>query len=177
VDNPVTYFDVSVNLTPCEALPEVVAPAPTLGQIKALQDKLLDLSGGELWEGAPQHYFADGMYGRVLPIKAGLVVVGKMHRHEHLVMLMSGECVISTADGMRRFTGPQVWVSKPGEKRALVTVTDCVFMTAHLNPTNTRDMDAIEADVILPESEIEYESEARIAADDFHQRALQGVYA
>ena len=177
MDNPVTYFDVSVSLTPSEAVPaqQVVAPAPTLGQIKALQDGLLELSGGETWEGDPEHYFADGMYGRLLPIKAGMVVVGKMHRHEHLLILISGECVISTADGMQRFSGRHVWVSKPGEKRALVTVTDCEFMTVHLNESNTRDLAEIEADVIVPESQIEYDEPARIA--DFHEHALQGVYA
>lgn len=174
MDNPITYFDVSVNLTPCEAVSEIVAPAPALHQIKALQDRLLDISGGEQWEGNPQHYFADGMYGRLLPIDAGMVVVGKMHRHEHLVILLSGKCVISTADGMRRFTGPQVWVSKPGEKRALVTLTDCVFMTTHLNPTNTQDLAAIEADVIVSESQIEYDGPARIA--EFTED-LQRMYA
>lgn len=178
MDNLVTYFDVSVSLTPRQTVPaqQVVAPAPTLGQIKALKDYLVEI-GGDTSEGDPQHFFADGMYGRVLPIAARRVVIGKMHRHEHLVMLMAGECVISTADGMRRFTGPHVWVSQPGEQRVLTTLTDCVFMTTHLNPTNTRDMAEVEAYVIVPESQIDYDVPARIAGDDFHTRALQGVYA
>jgi hypothetical protein len=171
VDNPITYFDVSVSLTPSEAVSEIVAPAPTPMQLAALKERLFELSGGETWEGEPQHFFADGMYGRVLPIEAGLVVMGKMHRHEHLVMLMSGTCVISTSEGMQRFTGPHVWVSRPGEQRALVTLTDCVFMTTHLNPSNTQDLAAIEAEVIVPESQI---GPARIA--EFTDE-LQRMYA
>lgn len=174
---PVTMFAASytypppVVFTPGPAVdPESVLPgAPTLGQIKRLQDVIADLPQ---IENRPQHYFAPGMYVRALPIKAGSVVVGKMHRHEHVVMLMQGETTISTAEGMRRFSAPHIWTSRPGEKRVLVTHTDCVFATCHANPDDERDLDVIEAAIIIPESLIDYDSQVHGFAD-----ALQRMYA
>ena len=52
-------------------------------------------------------------------------------------------------------------------------MTDCVFATVHLNPTDTTDLDAIEAEVIVPESQIEYEPQDAAFLTD----AVQGVYA
>lgn len=122
---------------------------PSLSAMKRLQAFLAPMPQVEM---EPRHYFADGMYGRVLPIPADTVVVGKIHRHEHLVALIKGEATINTDRGMERIRAPHVWISPPGAKRALVTHTDCEFMTCHLNPTNTRDLDDLEADIIIPEA-------------------------
>lgn len=139
---------------------------PTMPAMKRLQSFLAPMPQVEM---EPRHFFADGMYGRVLPIPAGTVVVGKIHRHEHLVALIKGEATINTDRGMERITAPHVWVSKAGAKRALITHTDCEFMTAHLNPDNTRDLDALEADIIIPEA-LGYDVPA--LSDD-----IQAVYA
>lgn len=149
---------------------EVSAP-PTLAQIKQLQDVLAQAPQIEL---TPKHYFSPGLYTRELPIPAGSIVVGKMHRHVHPVFLMSGTVRINTDRGMETITGPRVWISQENAKRALYTVTDCVFATCHLNPSDTTDLEAIEADVIVPEGLIEYDTQPELAA---LTDALQGVYA
>lgn len=123
---------------------------PTVPQLKRLEQAIRENCEPVVTE--PQHFFANGIYGRVLPIPAGTVMVGKTHRHEHLVMLIKGEVSINTERGMERITAPHVWVSPVGAKRALLTHTDCEFMTVHLNPDNTKDMDALEAEIIVPES-------------------------
>ncbi len=122
---------------------------PSMAAMKRLQSYMAGLPQTEM---EPRHYFAEGMYGRVLPIPADTVVVGKIHRHEHLVALIKGEATINTDRGMERIRAPHVWISQPGAKRALVTHTDCEFMTCHLNPTNTHDLDELEADIIIPEA-------------------------
>lgn len=97
----------------------------------------------------PEHYFAPGMYGRKLFIPADTFVVGKIHRHEHIVMLMAGTARINTDNGLEVITGPHVWISPAGAKRALRTLTDCTFFTCHA--TDERDLDQLEADLIAPE--------------------------
>lgn len=164
----VEFCNLSVDLTP-HPLAQELPRKPTVAQIRRLQDVLATLPQIET---EPAHYFADGMYGRELFIPAGSVVVGKMHRHEHLVQLLSGEATVYTDNGMERIVGPRTWVSPPGVKRALMTHTDCLFFTVHLNPENTRDLEAIEADVIVPELLAHEVPELAEFADE-----LQGVYA
>ena len=169
MDNPITYFDVSVSLTPCEAahleLPRHV-PIETIRQFQMV----LEDSGLPEPHCPVEHFFAPGMYGRKCSIPAGSYVVGKQHRHEHLVMLTKGETTISMDGEMRRIKAPHVWVSKAGEKRVLYTHEDCEFVTTHA--TEETDLKALEAELIVPEPKPALE-----AGDSFHSRALQGVYA
>ena len=155
--------NVSLDLTPA---PRQV----TREQVNRLQDVLAKLPQ---IANEPVHHFADGMYGRELPIQADAYVVGKIHRHEHFTLLLKGTATINTDKGMETITGPHIWVSPPGAKRALYTHTDCVFFTVHLNHDNTRDLEAIEADVIVPEPQLAHEAPllAEFASE------LQGVYA
>lgn len=123
---------------------------PSIQQIKALQAECEKYPQVEL---QPVHHFANGMYARELTIPKGLIVVGKIHRHEHLVSLLQGEATVYTEAGMVRIKAPHTWVSQPGDKRALYTHKKCVFMTHHLNPTNTKDVELLEQDIIIPEDD------------------------
>lgn len=162
---PVTVLDVTIDLTPA---PEI-EPAPTRDKITQLQAALSELPQIET---GLKHYFADGMYGRRCMITAGTVVVGKIHRHEHFVLLIKGSARINTDRGMETITAPHVWVSPPGAKRALVTLEDCEFFTTHLNHDNERDLERIEADVIEPEGLLTHETEATEFTEE-----LQRMYA
>jgi hypothetical protein len=154
-----------------EVVPFEMPKHPTLGQIKRLQDAVGTLPNQI--EFKPEHYFAPGMYLRELAIAGDSVVVGKMHRHEHLVMLVSGEATVWTDKGMERITGPKVWKSPAGVKRALYTHSDCLFYTMHA--TDETDLEVIEADTIIPEAQIEYSPQPTEQAA--LTNALQGVYA
>ena len=136
---------------------DAVPCKPTIHQIKALQEECAKLPQVEL---EPIHHFANGMYCRELFIPAGLVVVGKIHRHEHLVTLVQGTTTVYTDEGMVKLTAPHTWVSRPGAKRALYTHEDCVFLTHHLNPTNTHDVELLEQDIIIPEDDEQAYQEA-----------------
>ena len=125
---------------------------PTLAQIKRLQDAVAAMPNQINPE--PMHHFAPGLYCRGLALDADCVAVGKMHRHEHLVMLVYGDATVWTDNGMERISGPRVWKSPAGVKRAVYTHTDCLFYTMH--PTNETDLAVIEAQTIVPESQIDY---------------------
>lgn len=148
-----------------------IAPAPTLQQIKRFQDEVGALPQIDV---PVKHYFSPGQYTRECFIPAGSWVVGKMHRHQHPTFLLSGTVRINTDRGWEEITGPRIWISQPNAKRALETVTDCVFATVHLNPTDTHDLEEIEAFVIVPEALIDYDGPQDAA---YLTDAVQGVYA
>jgi hypothetical protein len=115
--------------------------------ICALQAAMAQLPQAEL---PTEHFFADGMYCRFLPRPAGTLIVGKVHRKEHLYIVCCGTVQVTQGDGAaREITGPAVLVSKPGTKRAVFAVTDATCLTVHR--TDSTDLDEIEAELIEPD--------------------------
>ncbi len=96
-----------------------------------------------------EHYFADGMYCRVLFRPAGTLIVGKVHKKEHFYIVCSGTIKVTTDDGVQEITGPKVIVSSPGTKRAVYALTDATCLTVHR--TNLTDVFEIENEIIEPE--------------------------
>lgn len=148
-------------------------PAPSLAQIKRLQDIVAEAPQVEC---PVEHFFAPGMYVRKCSIPAGSIVVGKMHRHVHPTLLTKGEATINTDRGMERITAPHLWISQADAKRAVYAHTDCEFVTVHLNEDDTRDLEVIEDRVIVPEALIAYGKDADQLIGEFAEE-LQGVYA
>ena len=123
--------------------------APTRAAILRLQEALLPVQC-EMPE--PVHHFARGMYGRELTLPAGAVVVGKIHKHEHLLMVLKGRATVVSEFGRQEVLAGWISVSLPGTKRAVYSHEDTTFVTVHLNPTDTHDLHAVEAEHIEPES-------------------------
>lgn len=93
------------------------------------------------------HQFLPGVYLRTVTIPAGLVVVGKIHRHAHLNFILRGDVTFVTEhDGLQRVQGPKLMISQAGTKRALYTHEETVWMTVHA--TQETDLEKIEAEVI-----------------------------
>ena len=96
-----------------------------------------------------KHSFSDGIYVREISIPAGMIIVGKIHKHDHPNFLLKGNVVVITEkDGIEELTGPCSMISKPGTKRALYAKTDLIWTTVHLNPTNTQDLVELEKEII-----------------------------
>ena len=96
-----------------------------------------------------QHVFAPGAYARTIMIPAGSVIVGKIHKHQHLNVLSQGDVsVLTESGGVEHLRGPITMSSMPGTKRAVYAHTDVVWTTIHL--THETDLDKIEAEVIAP---------------------------
>ena len=60
---------------------------PSRKKIQQLQDTMLELRT-DMPEA--EHFFAPGMYGRRFTMPAGMLVVGKIHKHAHLMMVLKG---------------------------------------------------------------------------------------
>jgi hypothetical protein len=125
-----------------------VAPPQMMRQkVESLQQELLKLPQ---YEPATKHYFHGGMYCREVFRHAGVLVVGAVHKKEHFYLIVSGTVAITDGEGnVQEFTGPHLFSSKPGTKRAVYALTDAVCMTFHATEATTvEDAEAtlVEAD-------------------------------
>jgi hypothetical protein len=98
-----------------------------------------------------QHTFAPGVYVGQMDAPAGAVIVGKIHKTEHVVIIAQGEASILTDEGVQRFTAPCTFVAKPGAKRVIYVHQDLVMINVH--PTDETDLEKIEAEIIAPDFE------------------------
>jgi hypothetical protein len=128
----------------------IQAPPPSRERIERLQAEMLPHACA-----MPQavHHFAPGMYGREFSMPAGMLVVGKIHRHAHLMMCVKGRATVVDEFGRYEVSAGFVQTSKPGAKRVVLAHEDTVFVTVHLNPSDTQDLCAIEAEHIEPEAD------------------------
>lgn len=125
-------------------------PAERRAQVASLEASMHALPDEVKIECPVTHHFASGMYGREMFIPAGTCVVSKIHRHEHLSILLSGTLTIDTEQGQETLTGPYVFVSRVGAKNVGVALTDVRFLTLHLNLKDETDLVALEAEHIAP---------------------------
>lgn len=89
------------------------------------------------------HRFADNVYCREIHIPAGHVVVGKIHKKEHINFISKGRVtVITEQGGIEELVAPCTLVSPPGVKRLLVTHEDTIWSVIH--STEETDLEKIE---------------------------------
>jgi hypothetical protein len=113
-----------------------VAPPQMMRQkVESLQQELSKLPQ---YEPETKHYFHGGMYCREVFRHAGVLVVGAVHKKEHFYLIVSGTVAITDGEGnVQEFTGPHLFSSKPGTKRAVYALTDAVCMTFHATEATT----------------------------------------
>ncbi len=113
-----------------------VAPSPDMrDKVKILQEELSKLPQ---YQPETKHYFHGGMYCREVFRHAGVLVVGKVHKKEHFYLIVSGTVQITDGEGnAQEVTGPHLFLSKPGTKRAVYAVTDTLAMTFHATAAST----------------------------------------
>jgi hypothetical protein len=114
---------------------EVQPPQMMRQKVELLQQELAKLPQ---YEPETKHYFHGGMYCREVFRHAGVLVVGAVHKKEHFYMIVSGTVAITDGDGnVQEVTGPHLFQSKPGTKRAVYAVTDALCMTIHATEAST----------------------------------------
>ena len=100
-----------------------------------------------------QHHFAPGVYMRQMDAAAGTLVVSKMHRTEHMNILLKGSLTVATENGIELLKAPCVLKSMPGTKRIGYFHEASSWITVH--PTSDTDLEKIEQQVIVPDDEID----------------------
>lgn len=97
------------------------------------------------------HHFSDGVYGRELFMKAGVMVMSKIHRRKTFNVIAQGLVMVLSEEGVMRYKGPIAFVSKPMTKRFVMVEEDTVWITSHAVSSDTQDLDEIEKEVIAPD--------------------------
>lgn len=132
----------------------------TRDKIVKFESMLRNVDGaftGDSKECPLKHSFSDGIYVREITIPKGMVIVGKIHKHDHPNFLLKGEVLVVTEnEGEEHLSAPCSMISKGGTKRALYAKTELVWTTVHSNPTNTRDLNELEK-IVIADSFEDYE--------------------
>jgi hypothetical protein len=115
---------------------------PTLEQKERLEAAMLRMPQVAI---PVRHFFAAGLYAREIVIPAGVTATGKVHREEHVSIMVSGDMTIDTEEGVRRVSGYNVFIAAPGTKRVGYAHEATVWITVHRNPDELRDETDIEA--------------------------------
>ena len=122
---------------------------PAAIRIKIMQVEDVIRSLPDQREGLPTiHHFADGLYVREVYMEAGLILTGKIHKHEHINIISKGDVSVITEDGIDRIIAPRTMVVRPGIKRLLYVHEDTIWATIHFNPTNETDLGKLEKEFV-----------------------------
>ncbi len=116
-------------------------------QVLRLEESMRSLPQ-ETW--VTNHYFAGGMYAREMHHPAGMLVVGKIHKKESFFILTKGSVSIVLDEGVQEFSAPTVLVTKPGTKRAVLSIDGATYMTVHR--TDKKNLKKIEKEVVENDS-------------------------
>jgi len=120
--------------------------------ILRLQETMQDMPGQLDSKDLPvRHLFAPGVYAREITMPEGVVVIGKIHKHEHVNIISMGRVRVATEFGVEEFAAPYSFVSKPGTKRVVYVLETTVWTTIH--PTDETDLAKIEQEVIAERHE------------------------
>ena len=121
---------------------------PTREKIQRLQETMLPMQTDQP---EPQHFFAPGMYMRELVVPAGMLMVGKIHKHAHFLMVLKGKAEVISEFGRMIVEAGHLSVSPSGVKRVVLALEDTQFVTVHVNKNDSQDLEIIESEHIEPE--------------------------
>ena len=90
-----------------------------------------------------------GTYAREMFIPKDTLIIGKIHRHQHLNFIMKGKVSVATEFGKKYFEAPCIFVSEVGLKRAVYAEEDTIWVTVHLTEhSGEENLSKIEEEVI-----------------------------
>lgn len=93
------------------------------------------------------HHFEPGMYIREMHIPAETWFIGRPHLLGHRCTLEAGRVKLITEKGSVELKAGDEMTTTPGYMMALYALTDVLGRTYHPNPTESRDIKALEADI------------------------------
>ena len=95
-----------------------------------------------------------GTYARQMFIPKDTLIIGKIHRHQHLNFIMQGEVKVFTEFGTKEYKAPCVFISEIGLKRSVYAVEDTIWVTVHQTKhLGEENLSKMEEEVIAPNYE------------------------
>lgn len=126
-------------------------------RVDRLQAELAQL---EQYVPVTKNTFHGGMLCREVWRDADTLVVGKVHKHEHFYMVVSGTLVVTTDEGVERITGPQLVLSKAGTKRAVYSETATHTITFHRTDATT--VEDAEKELLEPDETARFDAHNKL---------------
>jgi quercetin dioxygenase-like cupin family protein len=148
------------------------AKVPNKEQIDKLQQEVSKLPQAENM--VTDHFFADGMYSRRVFRKAGTLIIGKVHKKDHLFICAKGEIIAWTEKGMKKLSAGDIIECKRGTKRVTLATMDSIGTTVHR--TDKTNLDEIEAELIEPDETALFDSSNKLKSIviECQKMALEG---
>jgi|GEM_PF-1176120 len=94
----------------------------------------------------PKHTFIKGLYSREVLFKKGTFATGRIHRDDHLDVVLSGRMIMATDEGFE-VAEPGPRISKAGNKKAGYALEDTVWITYH--PTSSTTVAEVEKEIFI----------------------------
>lgn len=155
----ITSFNAELHFEPA-ALVVDETPAEIRAGITELAEQLKSLPQEDL---PVQHDFLDGVYMRTVFMKKDTIVIGKIHKQEHVAIISKGHATVLTEHGVIEIKAPFIFKSPPGARRALRIHEDMVWTTVHRS--DHRELDKLEDQLIAKDFNdpvlVELEQKAR----------------
>jgi len=123
--------------------------------IVSFEESLRDLPEGSVFfndtDNCPvENSFADGMHIREITIPKGIFAIGKIHLHEHVSFLLKGKMIIvDEENGRQTIEAPKTIISRPGIKRAVYALEECIFTNVFANPSNEKNIEKLEKNNVV----------------------------
>lgn len=114
-------------------------------KILALEAQMLQMQQVDL---PLKHYFGDGIYMREMHVPAGVTLTGKIHRTDHICVLVKGKVTVSMDGVPKTYTAPCIIASKRGAKRAIYAHEESVWTNIH--KTDEKNLARIEEILLAP---------------------------
>ncbi len=82
-----------------------------------------------------KHYFTEkhsefgaALYGREMSVGKGAIIIGRIHKHPAINVLLKGKLLVVSEGGRRTVEAPCAYVSEPGIKKIGYVLEDCVWL-------------------------------------------------
>src|SRR5690606_35015699 len=109
-----------------------------------------------------KHYFSKGVYTREMHAPKGTLILGRIHKHETVNILVKGKILILSEEGYKELEAPATFVSAPGIQKLGYAVEDVIFMNAFATD-KTDPEQALEEVTLDPKNHLTYYSKEKIA--------------
>ena len=126
------------------------------------------------------HMFTDGMYIREIFMPAGSLITSKVHKTEHPYIVSYGKVAVSIdSNDWIEITAPYTNITKPGTRRVLYILEDCIWTTFHRidgMKSEYNELNDDEKENIVKEIE-EKKSALDILLDKIHESGMESLSA
>lgn len=127
--------------------------AVTLAKSRTLEEVKRALVPYDVTSEVPlNHYHGDNLYVRQAAYAKGSVIIGRVHKYDHVFMLLSGKITIWTREGKQTLTGPAIIESKAGVQRIGYAHADSVCVNMHGIMGGCSDEDSEEVITVADEA-------------------------